>query len=506
MPNQTTQSETQRDGAGSVLSELAVLVRDKDTRQYFGPCLLHEPVLRELVGRVNRLDLTAHVKAYRETAEPDVGGLEPARFLTTAEDIAVIPLVGTFTKRGSSLFDGPATVQARHVLRAAAGAARAIVLLIDSPGGTLPGIDDLARDVAAIAQVKSVTAYIEDAGASAAYWIASQCTRIVANPAGWVGAIGVFATLIDSSAAAEQSGHKVHVVRSAAAKGQAVEGVVIDDEALAEAQRIIDEVHGQFVAAVARGRGLAPAAVAELADGRIHSAAEALRLKLIDQIGGFDQLVDSLAADLRADRPAELKPKGEAMTTAQGQTTPTEEEEKKKKKEEEELAAQEEEEKKKKEEEELVAQEEEEKKKKKEEEQPTAQAATVGQLKAALPEASSDFVLSCAEQGLTIDQAQGMYTAQRDQADNQPRPAPGGPGLRDAARPGARPRGDAEYVEARSRADARENHEFCNQARALSQERHCTVNEAMSDLAASDPDLYRSYREQFRVSEAEATR
>lgn len=130
--------------------------------------------------------------------------------------------------------------------------------------------------------------HIEDIGASAAYWGASAASEITANAAAIVGSIGTYAVVTDLSAAAENDGVKVHVVRAGEYKGAGVPGTEVTDEQLAEVQRLINSRNDFFLRAVSSGRSLPIAQVRELADGRVHPAKDALNLRLIDRIASFD--------------------------------------------------------------------------------------------------------------------------------------------------------------------------------------------------------------------------
>jgi signal peptide peptidase SppA len=173
---------------------------------------------------------------------------------------------------------------------------RAIALVIDSPGGEVGGIDALARTVADASRVKPTIAFGDDLLASAAYWIASQTSRIYANPVAQVGSIGTYGVVADWSGFFEKEGVKIHVVRAGQFKGAGVVGTQIEKEQLAEFQRTVDSVNAEFLRAVARGRRLPMARVKELADGRVHIAADALKLGLIDEVADLDNVLVRLKA------------------------------------------------------------------------------------------------------------------------------------------------------------------------------------------------------------------
>lgn len=267
--------------------------------EYFGVWAVLDDRFRAMVERANQIDLRAHVRERLDQARQRADwadGDGPDLAYQVDGSVAIIDLCGPLTKYGSSLASGTSMALARRMVRLAAtdDAITAIVLRIDSPGGTVSGTDDLAQDVAAAASRKPLVAYIEDLAASGAYWVASQAGKVFANRSALVGSIGSYATVIDSSGQAEQDGLKVHVIRSAEFKGAEVAGTEIADETLAEWQRLVDGSHDRFVRAVSAGRKLTLARTRELADGRVHFAAEARELGLIDEIRAFDDVVAAL--------------------------------------------------------------------------------------------------------------------------------------------------------------------------------------------------------------------
>ncbi|MFH1110373.1 MAG: S49 family peptidase [Planctomycetota bacterium] len=221
--------------------------------------------------------------------------------VSQSESVARIDITGPLVKRESwwTRWAGMAiaTDIADAVKSAAADpAVRAIILVIDSPGGEVGGIDALARAVADASRIKPTVAFGDDLLASAAYWIASQTRRIYANPAAQVGSIGTYAVVADWSRFFQTAGVKVHVIRAGQFKGAGVTGTPIEEAQLAEFQRTVNSVNEEFLRGVAQGRRLPMARVKELADGRIHIAAGALRLGLIDEVASLDTVIARLKA------------------------------------------------------------------------------------------------------------------------------------------------------------------------------------------------------------------
>lgn len=261
--------------------------------QYFGVWAIQEDVFRAAVDRVNGIDLQLHLAAQGEKAATDSMTYQ---YPIEAGGIAVLRMTGPLMKYVSSLSGGTSTVWMRHVLRAAVNdeRVRAILLRVDSPGGTVAGTQDLAADVAAVAKQKPLFAMIEDMGASAAYWVASQARKVYANATAMVGSIGTFAVIHDVTGMAAQMGVKVHVIRAGAFKGAGTPGTEITADQLAEWQRIVDELNEHFLRGVMGGRRMTLTKVRELADGRVHVGVAAEALGLIDGVRTFDEVLEDM--------------------------------------------------------------------------------------------------------------------------------------------------------------------------------------------------------------------
>src|SRR6185436_13049667 len=131
---------------------------------------------------------------------------------------------------------------------------KTILLLIDSPGGTIAGTAELADSVAAANKIKPVIAHADDQMASAAYWIASQCRMITSNRTALVGSIGTYVEVYDTSKMYENAGVKVHMISTGPHKGALVDGTPVTDDQLAEVQKLVDSLNRHFLAAVSAGR------------------------------------------------------------------------------------------------------------------------------------------------------------------------------------------------------------------------------------------------------------
>ena len=218
-----------------------------------------------------------------------------------SDGLAVVQIRGPLMKHRASLCSSTSTAMLRRTIRRAAAddAVRAIMLRIESPGGTVAGTRELAQDIRAAAQRKPLHAYAEETCASAAYWLASQASHVGANATAVVGSIGTYSVLEDWSEAAENMGVRVHMIRAGEMKGAGTPGTPISAEILADHQRLIDGLNAFFLEAVEQGRGLSSAAVRRLNDGRVHLADDAKDLGLIDAVETFEEAADRLQSTIR---------------------------------------------------------------------------------------------------------------------------------------------------------------------------------------------------------------
>lgn len=443
--------------------------------EYFGVWAVDEDRFRAAVERINGLDLTAHIQAAKSAGEgqagypasPNKDGSYAGEL--TQNGIAVIDIAGTMMKFASSLDDATGTVAVRRALRAAVADDRvkAIMLRIDSPGGTVSGTSDLADDVSDAAGRKPLHAYIEDLGASAAYWVASQAGRISAGRTSLVGSIGTFAVLYDLSAMAAREGIKVHVLRAGAFKGAGTPGTEITPEQLSEWQRIVDELNAFFLDGVARGRKMSAEQVASLADGRVHVAAAAKKSGLIDGVGSFDtamrELAKSAGLSTRSSKTSAASAALHKEQTMSEQTTPV-----------------------------ATAE---------------PQAATIAELEASFPKAGAEFHLACLKKHATLAQAHADYNAvlqgqleaaraELAQAKSAPPTAPAGsggaPALTSSARPAPASAGDP--IDAWNQAVDEKCRAGMKRAAAIA----AVVHE--------DPDLHASYLEAYNARNKSARR
>jgi signal peptide peptidase SppA len=221
--------------------------------------------------------------------------------LLTPTSVAVLPIVGTISHRMGLLrrASGGMTVEGfREDFKAALNNPdiSAIVLDIDSPGGSTSGIEEMADEIYEGRKTKRIIASVNSLAASAAYWLASAAHEIAVTPSGHVGSIGVLGVHMDFSEQAKKNGVAVTVVSSGKYKSEASEFTPLTDEARQHLQAIVDDRYDAFVRAVARARGTSQRNVRDgYGEGRLVPAKDALSMGMIDSVETTDQVLSRVS-------------------------------------------------------------------------------------------------------------------------------------------------------------------------------------------------------------------
>jgi protease-4 len=163
---------------------------------------------------------------------------------------------------------------------------RAVLVAIDSPGGSVAGGEALHDALARMVAVKPVVAVMAGTAASAGYMVALPAQRIFARSSTVTGSIGVILQSFDASGLLEWLGVTPETIASGRFKDQPSPFRALSEEGRAELSRVVQDLHEQFVAMVAAGRRMPPEQVRALADGRVFTGREALALGLVDALGG----------------------------------------------------------------------------------------------------------------------------------------------------------------------------------------------------------------------------
>jgi protease-4 len=176
---------------------------------------------------------------------------------------------------------------------------KAIVLRIDSPGGGVVPSQEIYDAVKRVRNKsnKAVVASMGTVAASGGYYIAAATDRIMANPGSLTGSIGVIMEMANVEGLLKKIGVEGVVVKSGRYKDVGSPLRKMSDEERQLLQAVMDDVHQQFIQAVAEGRSMEVAEVQSLADGRIFTGRQAKAVKLVDELGDLDDAI-RLAADL----------------------------------------------------------------------------------------------------------------------------------------------------------------------------------------------------------------
>jgi len=173
---------------------------------------------------------------------------------------------------------------------------KALILSIDSPGGSVAGGENLHDAIARVATRKPVVAVMGGLAASAGYMIAVPANRIFAREATLTGSIGVLLETGEVSGLLGKLGISAEVVRSGPLKDQPSLVRPLSPEGKEVLQGLVNDMYDQFVGIVATGRHMDTAKIRALADGRPYSGRQALAVGLIDAIGGEREAKDWLAS------------------------------------------------------------------------------------------------------------------------------------------------------------------------------------------------------------------
>lgn len=239
--------------------------------------------------------------------------------------IAVLPLYGVVTQRGNMVDDvsGPGSVStqkfAATLHQALADESVSQILIdIDSPGGSVYGVAELADEIIAARTQKPIIAIANSLAASAAYWIGCSASEFYVTPGGEVGSIGVWQAHFDYSQALATEGVTPTLISAGKYKVEGNPYAPLDAEAQAFMQSRVDDYFLAFTKGVARGRGVPIAQVRNgMGQGRVLGADAALEQNMVDGVLGFDAVL----VQMRQIENKRLKTKATRLAHAQRTTT-----------------------------------------------------------------------------------------------------------------------------------------------------------------------------------------
>jgi signal peptide peptidase SppA len=256
-----------------------------------------------------------------EEDDMPMAGRKP--YPVSPDGIAVITISGTLVKKASWM-DAESGLQSYETIRGQIADARddpgirGVLLDVDSPGGEVGGLFDLADEVFALRESKPCYAIANDEAFSAAYALASSAQRLFVTRTGGVGSVGVIAVHMDQSGWDEKMGRKYTAIYAGARKNDFSTHQPLSDDARANLQGEVDRLYEMFVASVSRNRGLAPALVRKT-DAGLYWGEKAISAGLADQIGSFDDALAAVTQASRASRQARATASAEAQIEKRGE-------------------------------------------------------------------------------------------------------------------------------------------------------------------------------------------
>lgn len=222
--------------------------------------------------------------------------------------ISVLSFYGVVTQRGNMVDDisGPGSVSTQRFAQSfrealTDPAVGSILIDIDSPGGSVYGVGELAAEIMAARSQKPIIGIANSLAASAAYWVGSACSELYVTPGGEVGSIGVWQAHEDWSAAMEEAGVKTTFISAGKFKVEGNPYQPLDGEAQAFMQSRVDDYYAAFTKGVAKGRGVSIDQVRNgMGQGRVLGADAALSEKMVDGVMTFDDVIRKMQKDAKA--------------------------------------------------------------------------------------------------------------------------------------------------------------------------------------------------------------
>jgi protease-4 len=253
-----------------------------------------ETALLVLLGLMFFLALPAMVMG--EIAGP-VGTLstEVVRSGDAGHTVAIVPVSGVIYAASGG--PGGHSGSADWILKALEEAStnesvKAVILEVDSPGGTMTGSDLVHREVKRFRdEGGNVVAFFGNVAASGGYYVSAAANKIIAQPTTITGSIGVIMQTYRIDRLLEKIGVEAVTVKTGKFKDIGSPFRPIEDEERDMLQAMAEEAHSRFVSVIENGRGLTTEQVASLADGRLFTSAQAKGAGLIDEIGYLDDAI-----------------------------------------------------------------------------------------------------------------------------------------------------------------------------------------------------------------------
>jgi signal peptide peptidase SppA len=219
-----------------------------------------------------------------------------------ASNVAVLGLQGVIIPKASAMSDisgGTSLDEFRAGLRQSIAdpSVKGIVMDIDSPGGMVSGVPEMAAEIRASRKVKPIVAIANHEAASAAYWLGAQADRLYMTKSATVGSIGVYTTHENRTGEAAAKGVERTLVSAGKYKTEGNPYEPLSDDARQYMQSMVDEYYGYFLSDVAAGRGAPLASVRSgFGEGRVVMAKEAIATGMVDGVSSLEAVVAEMLA------------------------------------------------------------------------------------------------------------------------------------------------------------------------------------------------------------------
>jgi capsid assembly protease len=210
--------------------------------------------------------------------------------------IAVLPIHGVISNRAYWWAGAPLEMLSQALEDFVnSSSVQTIVLDVDSPGGTVPGVIEFADQIREARKKKKIIAVANTDAASAAYWLASAADELVVAPSGSVGSIGVFMVHHDYSEALKSDGVATTIIKAGRFKAEGNPYQPLTNEAQQAFQSDIDSYYAKFLQAVALGRGVNASKVQNgFGEGRMVQAEKAVAAGMADRVATLSEVLKSL--------------------------------------------------------------------------------------------------------------------------------------------------------------------------------------------------------------------
>lgn len=290
----------------------------------------YQSIVRAVYGtpwviREDKLDAIRHFLARRsagdalsreEIAAAMSGRPQPVAVKDTPESkkVALINVLGVVCQRMSLMEEISGGCSTEAVGRAfdkaiADGNVGTVILNIDSPGGSIFGVQELAEKIYAARGKKRVIAIANSEAASAAFWIASAAGEFFVTPGGWVGSIGALMVHYSTEGWEVKEGYETTITREPEGKAEGAAGESLTQAAKAHRQQLVTDVYDKFVAAVAKHRNVSVKTVASsYGQGRMLMAEDAKAAGMVDRLVTLEQLLSELGVTAKAQSASASEP------------------------------------------------------------------------------------------------------------------------------------------------------------------------------------------------------